>query len=165
MLTQERLKELLHYCPDTGVFTWRINRGHVPAGRVAGSISDQGYRNVDIEKKKYKAHRLAWLYMYGVMPDGHLDHINRDKLDNRIANLREVTNSQNEQNKVSRRDNTSGYRGVVWHKPTKKWRAEIKIAQKKIHLGLFVNPEDAARAYAAAAAVYHTHNPLAEAAA
>jgi hypothetical protein len=164
MLTQERLKELLHYCPDTGVFTWRVTRGgHVQAGRVAGTLK-QGYGQIMVDKKHYYAHRLAWLYTHGVWPS-MLDHINRDKLDNRIVNLREVTWSQNGQNQTSDPKNTSGYRGVIWEKNRNKWRARIQVNRKLIHIGYFDTVEDAARAYAAGAAIYHTHNPIAEVAA
>jgi hypothetical protein len=100
-LTAERLRELLHYDPDTGDFTWRTARKRIPAGAIAGTV-ERGFRRITIgggrHGPRYSAHRLAWLYMTGAWPNGYLDHINRDPDDNRFANLRLATNSQNQAN-------------------------------------------------------------------
>jgi hypothetical protein len=113
MLTIERLKELLHYDPDTGMFTWRVNKGPFLAGDVAGRTVKTGkYWRVGIDGKRYIASRLAWLYMTGVWPSYDIDHINRDRQDNRFCNLRDVTTSQNCFNTGKRSHNTTGYQGV-----------------------------------------------------
>lgn len=104
MLTQERLKELLSYDADTGIFTWRITLpargGSVRVGKSAGSLDSKGKRQIKIDRTIHFAHRLAFLYMQGVFPEGPVDHINRDHTDNRWCNLRAVTASQNSRNRV-----------------------------------------------------------------
>lgn len=161
-MDQRELKQYLEYNPITGVFVWKIRRnGRVRAGQQAGMIGPRGYRVITLNRKIYREHRLAWLYMYGVWPT-IIDHINRNPIDNRIENLREVTRSQNQQNRAQDPRNTSGARGVTWSKHSKKWRAQIRINRKTIYLGYFDVVEDAARAYAAAAKKYHTHNPVVE---
>lgn len=101
MITQEQLKELLDYDPDTGIFTWKVDRIAIGAGRKAGWLSPRGYIYITINSRRYLAHRLVWLYAHGFLPS-ELDHINRDASDNRLCNLRVVTGSQNNRN---RRDN------------------------------------------------------------
>jgi len=115
-LTQERLKHLLHYNPDTVVFTWlskpsrRINSGSI-AGRIKPK---KGYVEIGISGRIYLAHRLAWLYIYGTWPKEQVDHINGIRNDNRIKNLRLATTSQNQWNKKMQKNNTSGIKGVSW---------------------------------------------------
>jgi len=135
MLTQKRLKELLHYDPETGIFT-RIkktskvsNKRHI--GERAGFINEKGYVRIKIEGFGYLAHRLAWLYMNGEFPNGHIDHINRQRADNRISNLREATFLMNAGNAKSNND----FVGVFWNKAANKWQAYIEINTKKKHLG------------------------------
>lgn len=99
MLTQDRLRELLHYDPDTGVFTNIKPRHRVKVGDIAGSNSGKGYLQIQIDQKRYSAHRLAWLYTYGRFPEEFIDHINGNPSDNRIVNLREVTQRENLQNR------------------------------------------------------------------
>jgi hypothetical protein len=160
-MDQRELKQYLEYNPITGIFVWKIRRnGRVRAGQQAGMIGPRGYRVITLNRKIYREHRLAWLYMYGVWPT-IIDHINRNPIDNRIENLREVTRSQNQQNRTQDPRNKSGARGVVWAKNAKKWRAQIRINKKSIYLGYFDLVEDAARAYVTAAKKYHTHNPAA----
>lgn len=143
-LTQSRLKELLHYDPDTGVFVWLVKRPpYISIGSVAGNLNDRGYRRIEIDKKQHKAHRLAWLYIYGKFPDGEIDHINREKSDNRIANLRDVTRSINLQNCAIRKSNTTGVKGVSWDKRRQKWQASIKINNSQKFLGYFKIIEEA----------------------
>lgn len=161
-LTAERLRELVHYDPVTGIFTSRINCGKVRVGDASGKINRDGYRQIQVDGRLYSAHRLAWLYVHGRWPTPMVDHESRDKDDNRIANLREVTKSQNQQNIGPQSNNKSGYKGVREEKRTGRWRAQIRIDGVQHHLGTFATPELASAAYAAAAARLHTHNPAAE---
>jgi hypothetical protein len=148
MLTQERLKELLHYDPDTGIFTNLTQRANcVKKGAVAG-WNDNGYVRIEILGKNYRAHRLGWLYMYGAFPKKDVDHINGDRSDNRIANLREATDLQNGQNRhAPGKNNTSGYLGVSWSKRENKFIAQIRVNRKGRQLGFFDTAEEAHECY------------------
>ena len=158
-LTMERLHELLKYDPATGVFTWRKFRSnHAKAGAVAGYTEEAEYCHIRIDGVLYKAHRLAWLYVYGAWPNFDIDHINQNKADNRIKNLREVNRSQNMQNVSISKGNKSGLRGVSWAKHANKWRACIHVNYKSIHLGYFKTAESAYAAYVDAARAHHSHN-------
>jgi len=152
MLTQEQAKQRVLYDKETGLFH-RLAEVK-PLGRVATN----GYLQICVNGKRYMAHRLAWLITYGEWPDGQLDHINQDKLDNRIANLRVVTNKQNGENVRIFKHNKSGFRGVS-KRADGKWIADIKQHGKTIHLGVFSCVFDAARARAEAEKVYFTHAP------
>lgn len=146
MITQERLKEVLAYEPSTGVFTWRIGRPKAAAGAVAGGKNWKGYCVICVDGKRYRAHRLAWLYVHGAMPESQIDHINHDKLDNRIENLRVVTNLENHKNMGLFSDNTSGYTGVSFCKAKQKWTARIKDGKVYRNLGYFADKLDAVAA-------------------
>jgi hypothetical protein len=161
-LTAERLRELLTYDPDTGLFIRRVNRQGRwgKAGTVAGHINPHGYRVIWIGAN-YMAHRLAWLYVHGALPEGQLDHINQDKTDNRMENLRLVTHAENMQNRPHQRNNVSGFKGVAPCRRTGRWQALICSNNKQIHLGFFDTPELAHAAYCEAAARLHTANPAA----
>jgi len=138
LLTQERLKEVLSYDPETGVFTRiRTTCPRAQAGKVVGSKSDEGYLRVRIDGQLYPLHRLAWLYMDGKFPKGDVDHINHDRTDNRIRNLRVVTPSENMKNQAMRCTNTSGVMGVSWNKRDNKWMAYIWSKGKMKHLGRY----------------------------
>jgi hypothetical protein len=150
MITAERLRELLHYDPETGVFTWRLPRRGVRAGYEAGASRSDGYRRIQVDGRVIYAHRLAWPYMTGEWPDAEIDHINGDPSDNRIVNLRPATRSQNSANGRKPSDNTSGLKGVSWHARGRKWRAQIVVNGKCRHLGLFDCPAAAHAAYLAA---------------
>lgn len=135
MITQERLKELIHYDPDTGIFSWLVVRqGTSGVGSVAGSKS-HGYLAIGIDGKNHSAHRLAWMYVHGYFPEHGLDHIDRVRDNNSIANLREVTQTCNMRNTGNTSANTSGVKGVHWEKTTGKWRARICVNGKLINLG------------------------------
>lgn len=151
MLTQERLKELLHYDPETGVFTWLINpyREKVK-GLVAGSIRKDGYSRIGIDGARYLSHRLAWLYVYGAWPIGVIDHKDRNPRNNGIANLRDVTQKENSENSRVCTSNTSRYKGVSWSVGARRWQARIQHYGKQIYLGLFNTAEEASAAYLAA---------------
>ena len=154
-LTAEQLRSILHYSPETGIFTRKVSTSNsVKVGDVAGSLDGDGYLQIKVCSRKYRAHRLAWLHVYGEWPTDQIDHINRNRSDNRIANLREVTNKQNLQNTGKRSNNTSGHPGVRWHKRASKWRACIKHDYKHIHLGYFSILEEAISARKAAEKLY-----------
>ena len=160
MLTAERLRELLHYDPETGVFTWRVANGRrVQVGTDAGYIDHQGYRRIRIDYALYRGHRLAWLHVHGEWPVDQIDHVNGARDDNRIANLRECTCAENQQNRSVHVVNTSGYPGVSRHKQSGKWVAHISLHSRRKYLGIFTSPEAAAEAYRIAKAKYHTFNP------
>lgn len=152
MLTHERLKELLSYDPETGRFTWKVNKGSTARiGVQPMSMNAGGYRRVYIDGRSYRQHRLAWLYMTGQWPTHEIDHINLDRADNRFANLREATPTQNMHNLATPASNTSGRKGAFWHKGARKWMSQIKIDGKLVYLGLHKTVDDAAEAYANAA--------------
>ena len=154
-LTAEYLRSILHYDPDTGIFTWKVRTARsVKVGDVAGCSNGRDYLQISVQSRLYKAHRLAWLYMRGEWPTDQIDHINRIRTDNRSSNLREVTNNQNLQNKSKYSNNTSGHPGVCWCKQNSKWRATIRHNNKRIHLGYFDDIEDAIAARKAAEKLY-----------
>jgi hypothetical protein len=158
-LTADRLRATFSYDAATGLFTRLISRGNRRAGHVQTSLRNDGYNGFAIDKKLYLAHRLAWLYVYGRWPDGTIDHINRNKSDNRIENLREVTQAENLQNTIARIDCSSGLKGVQLRRG--RWNARITVGQKRTHIGTFNSPEAAAKAYAEAARRMHKFNPSA----
>ena len=156
MLTQERLKELLHYDNETGIFIWLINKGRTKKGDAAGTVKNNGYVGIMINRKIYAAHRLAWFYITGEFPKNYIDHKNHIRTDNRFINLREATHKENSQNiSAPHGDNRSGYLGVHWVVENKKFRAQISIHGKKKHLGLFDNAQDAHNAYQNAKKILH----------
>ncbi len=159
MLTQEELKRQLEYNPDSGVFTWKekfskFGRNDI-VGRVAGWRSKEGYIIICIGNVDYKAHRLAWLYVHGYFPYEDTDHINMVRDDNRLVNLRPATRTENQFNKPKQRNNTSGFRGVYWHKGCNKWESYIIANRVRRYLGGFHNKDDAIAAYQAAAKEVH----------
>lgn len=156
MITQARLKEVVSYDPETGVFTWHNVRSDMH-GKEAGWSDKYGYRHFQVDGKYYSAHRMAWLYVHGRMPSGHIDHIDRSTNNNRIANLRDVTPAQNLQNIEGPRphNKSSGVLGVSWHKKGKRWRAMICVNRKQIHIGFFDSKEEAGKAYLLAKKQFH----------
>ena len=141
-LTQDKLMEILSYDYDSGNFTWKspTNRS-IRVGDIAGTVTDMDYIQIGVLGKLYLAHRLAWLYVYGYFPT-EIDHINRNKADNRILNLREVTHSENQKNQKMNSKNTSGFTGVYKHR-NGKWVAQIQVGGKSINLGYFHKIENA----------------------
>ena len=166
MHTLTELKRLLDYNPDTGAFTWKVNRngygGGVKPGDVAENLNDSGYIVIRPGAKHYRAHRLAWLFMTGEWPTFEIDHINGVRTDNRWCNLRRSCREHNAQNIGGpRSDNTSGYLGVHWNTRRGKWVAQIKAFGKRHHLGYFPTPELAHAAYLKAKDELHpTHQRL-----
>lgn len=142
-VTSVELRTLLSYDEKTGIFRWlvRPNRS-VRAGDVAGALRGHGYVAIGLSGKKYAAHRLAWLYVHGEWPSGQIDHIDGDRSNNAIANLRDATNAENQHNKAKR--------GYSWHKREKKFVSTIRLNGKRVWLGYFQTAEDARAAYEAA---------------
>lgn len=155
-ITQDALKSLLHYDPDTGLFTYAKARPRVKVGATAGHLhKGHGYIQLKVNGKLYLAHRLAWLYVYGVWPVNQLDHINRDRTDNRLINLREATQAQNCQNRPLQINATSGIKGVTWNKVLNKWHARISLNNKRFHVGWFLTKDEAIEARLAAERAMH----------
>lgn len=154
-MTQDELKTFLHYDPITGLFTWLIdhNFGRSRIGQIAGSLN-HGYIQIKIFGEVYLAHRLAFLYMTGKWPKVKADHKDLNRANNKWENLREADNKQNGQNKLARSDSQTGYKGVKITS-SGKYQARIKIAGKYKNLGVFVDIEDAAGAYAIAAEIQY----------
>lgn len=150
MLTYERASELLRYEPETGKLYWKCRRQKIRIGSEAGSLSSVGrntYRRIMIDGRLYLTHRIAWLIYYGGWPENQIDHCDGDGLNNRIENLRNVTQGENQKNQRMPRNNTSGFTGVFWHKQKEKWQSQIKINGKRKYLGRFDDIYEAASAY------------------
>ena len=146
MITQERLQSLLTYDPNTGKFRWRHQRPRCLEGAIAGTISYHGYTAIKLDGRTYRAHRLAWLYENGCWPSGELDHINRQRSDNRIANLREASRFDNCQNRTKPDTAHSKYIGVSKGFGGKGWRAYIDKNNRRVTLGVFSTEAEAAQA-------------------
>ena len=132
MLTHEHLREILDYCPVTGIFRWKVKRcGRAMPGQITGALNSDGYKQIFLGGKHYKCHRLAWFYMTGEWPKNQIDHIDGNRGNNAFSNLREATNSQNQMNRSMAANNKSGVKGVCWYKSTQKWRAKIKFQGKE----------------------------------
>lgn len=143
MLTQKELKRLMSYDPETGLFIRLIGRKGVAAGAIAGAVMPSGYISIGIKPKRYYAHRLAWLYVNGEWPEKLIDHINGDKSDNRIKNLRSCDKAMNACNAKTPSYNKSGVKGVCWHKAMKKWHVQIRFDGTQHNLGFFDSLEEA----------------------
>ena len=144
------LRRRLSYDPDTGEFRWRRASGNNSrAGDVAGTVGNAGYRIIALHRTRYVAHRLAWAMVYDEWPPDQLDHINGDRGDNRISNLRRATNAENMRNTRRFSNNTSGFKGVSARRG--RWRATITKDYRQIYLGDFDSAEKAHAAYAQAA--------------
>lgn len=150
-ITHERVKELVVYDPETGVFRYRIDRRHgVKAGDVAANQANKGHIKVKVDSHHILAHRLAWFYVHGEWPPEEIDHINRDPSDNRLINLRPADRSLNNFNKACYAK--SGFKGV--YRQTSKrggWQAIIGLRGVRKHLGTYETPEEAHQVYLAAA--------------
>lgn len=152
MITQKRLKEILHYDPETGHWKWISSSGsRAVVGERPGWINGAGYICFSVDKRKYRSHQLAWLYMTGEYAGGQIDHVNRVRDDNRWGNLRKADQSQQNQNAKIRSNNTSGYRGVSMDNERGKWGSVIWKDKTHYFCGYYDDPIDAARAYDAKA--------------
>jgi len=148
MIKQDELKGVLKYDKTTGLFKWWT-------GAAAGYF-DSGYMQINIGNRNYKCHRLAWFYEYGEWPE-QIDHINHERSDNRLSNLRNVTHSENMKNKSKYKCNKSGVTGVCYHKRTGKWQARINLNGKEVYLGLFKTIKEASSARDGALILYGYH--------
>jgi len=136
MLTQERLKEVLDYNPDTGIFRWKGMRcGRALAGEEAGWVDKDGYIMIQVDDRNYRSHRLAILFTEGYMTENTVDHKNRIRSDNRRKNLREATHQCQNRNCGMMKNNTSGIKGVCWNKDRRKWQPSIAVNRKFKTLG------------------------------
>ena len=165
-ITAEYLRQVLSYCPTTGIFTWKYRedadkRWNIRyAGKRAGTYgsgggSGNGYVHIFINCRGYGAHRLAWLYIHSEWPKHAIDHADSNGLNNAIGNLREATYRENSYNRRIRSDNASGFKGVYWQKSHKKWGASIVANGKTTFLGLFGTAEEAHESYCIAAERLH----------
>lgn len=158
-ITAERLREALDYSPFTGEFRWKETRSHAVRGARAGHLHSTGYIHISVDGRQYKAHRLAWLYVFGCWPDDEIDHRNGVRDDNRIANLRSASRSENMQNKRVYRSSANGFIGTHFHQASGKWAAVIQSKRRRRHLGLFDSNEAAFAAYEAAKLREHKFQP------
>jgi hypothetical protein len=159
LISQERLKQVLWYDQESGIFRWRYSlNNRTKAWKIAGVKLPKGYIHIGIDKKMYRAHRLAWLYVHGEMPLHEIDNLNQITNDNRISNLRLATRKQNSENRNVFLNNKTGCRGVSFHKKSNKYRAQVRHLGKTIHLGLFGTIEDASQAARAKRLELFTHS-------
>lgn len=156
MLTADKLRELFSYDPETGVFMRRVYRSpNAKVGDIAGTPDKDGYIQIQIDGKLYKAHRLAWLYMTGGWPLSGVDHRDTVKGNNAWCNLRPASQAQNSANCGPRSFNTSGFKGATFDKNKGRWMAQMQVAGKCVHLGYHDTAELAHAAYVAAAKKVH----------
>ena len=144
MLSHTHLLSILSYDELSGNFVWLINSGRARKGNIAGTVRDDGYVVIIIEKKQYKAHRLVWFYVHRVWPKGRLDHEDNCQSNNRLSNLRPATHSQNMANRKLNSNSSTGYKGVS--KRGNRYRAYANKDGERISLGMFDTGEAAAAA-------------------
>jgi len=162
-ITHDNLLALLAYDPHTGLFTQKTFWWKRKPGDIVGGATPQGYWYVGVKGKQYPAHRLAWFYVHGVWPTNDIDHINRNRMDNRLENLREATRAQNLANTSQRKNTASGVKGVSLRslrngrRPNKAWVASIMVNGVRKHLGNFLTLEEAAQARAEAEKTLGSH--------
>lgn len=158
-LTAERLREVLSYDPETGIFRRLFSSGGAIAGSMPGAVDSHGYRQIKIDRRLYLAHRLAWYYAHGEWPAMCIDHINGDKSDNRLCNLRHVTKAENCQNRrIASRDSRTGFLGVS--QTPYGYVAQIQHGTTMKNLGTHATPELAHAAYLEAKRIHHPGNTL-----
>lgn len=154
--TVAALRACLSYDPETGVFSWIKTRRGVNKGGVAGCLNAHGYVQIWVDGRNYYGHRLAWLFVHGEWPKCTVDHINGNRADNRIANLRDVSRGVNVENqRRAARNSTSGLLGVSFCKERDRWSAGIQVRRRRKHLGRFATAEEAHQAYVAAKRTMH----------
>ena len=153
-ITAEYLRSILDYEPETGLFRWKTTRhGRVKVGQIAGNVNPgHGYVIIEIDGKPRRAHRLAVLWMTGEWPERDVDHENLIRHDNRWGNIRPATEQQNGANRRALKNNACGFKGV--YRAGNRWRANIRVDYKLIHLGYSDTKEGAAKLYADASSLY-----------
>lgn len=151
-LTLARLREVLDYCPETGVFRWKVSKKgrFAKPGAIAGAIDKDGYRIICVDQKMCRAARLAWFYVHGEWPNGEADHKDTDRSNDRIENLRDATKSQNMRN-ARPRNPASGLKGAFIDRRRGGFVSRIKVGKRYVSLGSFTTAEEAHAAYSAAA--------------
>jgi len=163
-LTAEYVRERLDYDSKSGAFYWKPisvsnHRNEIWnnrfVGKMAGSVTANGYLRADISSRHYLLHRIAWLYYYGEWPEKQIDHRDGNKTNNAISNLRPATHAENQCNSGRPNTNTSGFKGVMRAWRGNGWRAQIRTLGKVRTLGYFKTPEEAHAAYCAAAKKHH----------
>lgn len=154
-VTHEQLISPVYYEEISGLFFRSSSKGGVSVGSLAGGLHANGYLMMNIAKRKVLAHRMTWLWCYGWLPECEIDHINGNKLDNRISNLRLASRCENQMNVPITSANTSGIKGVCYNKSAGKWQAQIQANNKRFYLGLFSSKDDAALAYLSAEKKLH----------
>lgn len=160
-LTYEKSIEIFRYEPETGVLERKLKSGRWKVCGDKPTHSD-GYGRVGIDGERYLAHRLIWLLTYGEWPENEIDHLDRDSLNNKIENLRVATRLENQHNQGVRKNNTSGYPGVHFHKQSNKYMAYINGNGRRIHLGLYPSAEEAFVAYMVAKIQCHPTSPISQ---
>ena len=148
MMDIDKLKQYIDYNPDTGILTWKASQHQLSnrlkvGGECGSNVDSRGYKRVCFMGKQYRAHRVAWALHYGQEPVDQIDHINGNRIDNRICNLRLATNTENSRNSGLAKNNTSGVTGITWHKQCNKWVAQITVNRKNHNLGLYVDKDEA----------------------
>ena len=157
-LTKNLLDRLFIYDPKTGLVTRKVRTSNnVNIGDVVGSAHNMGYLTVQINKKVYLLHRIIWFMVYGKFPENDIDHINGDRSDNRLSNLRDVCHKENLKNKRRQKNNKSGVVGVGWYNKLGKWKACIMVDGRTIHLGYFYKKSKAIKARKDAEKEYGFH--------
>lgn len=157
----EYLRSALAYDPDTGVIIWvRSESPKIPRGTVAGHSKASGYVEIRIQGISYGAHRIAWCLHHGEWPKDQIDHVNRIRNDNRICNLRECSNAENQQNDHIRADNTSGVTGVSYKSADRKWVAYINVGGRRHQLGRYSSRAAAIAAREEGKRLHHTFHPV-----
>ncbi len=158
MLTQSRLKELLDYNPNTGIFVWKVvTSNRVKVGMSAGAIRKDGYISVRLDKQDYLSHRLAWLFVYSIWPSKIIDHKDTIRHHNWIDNLRDISNEENTHNtKRPSKNNTTGFLGVCFDKSRSKFISHIQVAGKNKYLGRFETAQEASSVYLQAKIELHS---------
>lgn len=153
----ERLHELFRYDAETGNLIRKVKTARcTKIGEVAGSTNKLGYRIIKIDGRDYKAHRIIWKMHFGdIHEDKFIDHVNGDPSDNRLRNLRLAFNGENQRNRAAPSNNTSGFKGVSFHRTANKFIARIRHNGKLMHLGYFATPESAHASYCEAVKRYH----------
>ena len=155
--TQEILRKHFLYIPSTGEFVYRLPTKGKSIGEPFGRMGNHGYLNGNIGSKSYLVHRLIWLYLYGYMPE-QVDHIDHNRTNNRLDNLREVKGTDNQKNCSVSKNSSTKINGVSLHRQTGKYRAHIMVNRKQIHLGLFDTLEEATKAREQADIKYGFHS-------